>query len=170
MWNVIRTKEIFLPQSLRDHLSLLDLYSLSCPFSVSLFLSCAEIYIVVAIVQLLSRVWNLVTPWTTAHQAPLSFTISRSLLKSLSIESLMWYNHFILCYPHLLFFQSFPASGSFPMSQFFASSGQIVGASASVSVLPMNIQGWFHLGLTGLISLQAYIYIYAQSCPTLYSP
>ena len=153
MWNVIRTKEIFWPQSLRDHLSLLDLYSLSCPFSISLFRSCVEIYVVVAIVQLLSCVWSLVTPWTTAHQAPLSFTISRSLLKSLSIESLMWYNHLILCYPHLLFFQSFLASGSFPTSQLFASSGQIVGASASVSVLPMNIQGWFHLGLTGLISL-----------------
>ena len=49
--------------------------------------------------------------------------------------------------------QSFPASVSFPMSQFFASAGQSIGASASVSVLPMNIQGWFLLGLTGLISL-----------------
>ena len=50
--------------------------------------------------------------------------------------------------------QSFPASGSFPVSQFFASGGQSVGVSASVSVLPMNIQGWFPLGLTSLISLQ----------------
>ena len=49
--------------------------------------------------------------------------------------------------------QSFPASGSFPMSWCFASTGQSVGASASASVLPMNIQGWFPLGLTGLISL-----------------
>ena len=49
--------------------------------------------------------------------------------------------------------QSFPASGSFPMSQFFASGGQSIGASASASVLPMNIQDWFPLGLTGLISL-----------------
>ena len=48
---------------------------------------------------------------------------------------------------------SFPASGSFPMSQLFASYGQSVGVSASASVLPMNIQGWFLLGLTGLISL-----------------
>ena len=53
-------------------------------------------------------------------------------------------------YSHL---QSFPASGSFPMSQFFTSGGQNIGASASASVLPMNIQGWFPLGLTGLISL-----------------
>ena len=49
--------------------------------------------------------------------------------------------------------QSFPASGSFPVSQFFASGGQIIGASASV--LPMNIQDWFPLGLTGWISLQS---------------
>ena len=51
--------------------------------------------------------------------------------------------------------QSFPASGSFPMSQFFASSGQSIGLSASASVLPMNIQDWFPLGLTGWISLQS---------------
>ena len=51
--------------------------------------------------------------------------------------------------------QSFSASGSFQMSQFFTSCGQSVGASASASVLPMNIQDWFSLGLTGLISLQS---------------
>ena len=50
-------------------------------------------------------------------------------------------------------FQSFPTSGSFPMSQFFESGCQSIGASASASVLPMNIQDWFPLGLTGLISL-----------------
>ena len=61
---------------------------------------------------------------------------------------------------HLLFVPfscclwSFPDSGSFPVSQFFASGGQIIEASASASVLPMNIQSWFPLGLTGLISLQ----------------
>ena len=51
--------------------------------------------------------------------------------------------------------QFFPSSGSFPMNQFFISGGQIIGASASTSVLPMNIQGWFPLGLNGLISLQS---------------
>ena len=51
--------------------------------------------------------------------------------------------------------QSFPASGSFPMSQFFTSGGQSIGVSASVSVLPVNIQDWFPLRLTGLISLQS---------------
>ena len=51
--------------------------------------------------------------------------------------------------------QSFPASGSFPMSQFFPSGGQSIGVSASASVLPMNIQHWFPLGWTGWISLQS---------------
>ena len=51
--------------------------------------------------------------------------------------------------------QSFPASGSFQMSQFFTTGGQIIGVSASASVLPMNIQDWFPLELTGLISLQS---------------
>ena len=51
--------------------------------------------------------------------------------------------------------QSFPASGSFLISQLFASGGQSIGASTSASVPPMNIQGWFLLGLTGLISLQS---------------
>ena len=51
--------------------------------------------------------------------------------------------------------QSFPASGSFPVSRFFSSSGQSIGASASASVLPMNLQDWFPLEWTGLISLQS---------------
>ena len=51
--------------------------------------------------------------------------------------------------------QSSPASGSFPTSQLFASGGQSIGSSASASVLPMNIQDWFPVGLTGLISLQS---------------
>ena len=51
--------------------------------------------------------------------------------------------------------QSFPASGSFPVNQFLASGGQSIGVSASASILPMNIQNWFPLGLTNLISLQS---------------
>ena len=62
-------------------------------------------------------------------------------------------NHLILCHPLLLPPSIFSASGSFPVSQFFASSGQSIGASALSSVLPMNIQGWFPLGWTGLTSL-----------------
>ena len=55
--------------------------------------------------------------------------------------------------PFSICLQSFPASGSFPMSWLFTSGGQSIGASASASILPMNIQGWFPLRLTGLISL-----------------
>ena len=69
---------------------------------------------------------------------------------SMSIELVMSSNHLILSHPLLLLPSTFLASGSFPMSQLFASDGQNIGASASV--LPMNIQGWFPLGLTGLIS------------------
>ena len=57
--------------------------------------------------------------------------------------------------PFSSYLQSFQASGSFPMSQFFASGGQSSGVSASASVFLMNIQDWFSLGLTGLISLQS---------------
>ena len=57
--------------------------------------------------------------------------------------------------PFSSYLQSFPASGSFPMSQFFASGDQGIGVSASASVLPMNIHNWFPLGLTDLISLQS---------------
>ena len=63
-------------------------------------------------------------------------------------------SHLVLCHPSSSCPQSFPSSGSFPMSSFFASGGQSIGASASASILPMNIQGWFPLGWTDLISLQ----------------
>ena len=73
----------------------------------------------------------------------------------MSIQSVMPSNHHILCHPLLLLPSIFPASGSFPSNHFFASGGQSIGASASVSALPMNIQDLFPLGLTGLISLQS---------------
>ena len=100
-------------------------------------------------VQLLSHVQLFATPWTAAHQAFLSITNSQSLLKLTSMESVMPSNHLVLCHPLSSCLQSFPASGSFPMSQFFASGGQSSGVSASASVLPMNIQDWFPLGWTG---------------------
>ena len=101
----------------------------------------------------LSCVWLFVTPWIAARQASLSITNSRSLLKLMSVELVMPSNHLILCRPLLPRLQSFPASGSFPMSQFFASDGQSIGVSASASVLPMNIQDWFPLGWTGWVFL-----------------
>ena len=108
---------------------------------------------VVVVVQSLSCVQLIATSWTAAHQASLSFTVSWSWLKPMSIVSVMPSNHLILYRPFSSCLQSFPASGSFPMSQFFSSDGQSLDASASV--LPMNIQGWFPLGWTGCISLQS---------------
>ena len=70
-------------------------------------------------VQSLSRVWLFAMPWTVARQASLSVTNSRSLLKLMSIESVMPSNHLILCHPLLLPPSNFPALGSFPMSQLF---------------------------------------------------
>ena len=67
--------------------------------------------------------------------------------------SVMPSNHLILCHPFSSCLKSFPAWASFQMSQLFPSGGQSIGASASVSVLPMSIQGWFPLRLTGLISV-----------------
>ena len=104
---------------------------------------------------LLSPVWLFVTPWTAACLASLSFTISQSLLKLMSIESVMPSNHLILCHPLLLLPSIFPASGSFQMNQFFTSGGQSIGASATASFFPMNIQGQFPLGWTGWIALQS---------------
>ena len=88
-------------------------------------------------VQSLSRVRLFATPWTAARQASLSITNSRGLLKLTSIGSVMPSNHLISVVPFSCL-QSFPPSGSFPMSQFFTSGGQSIGASASASVLPMN--------------------------------
>ena len=71
---------------------------------------------------------------------------------------LSWWCHPTMLYTVIPFsscLQSFPASGSFQMSQFLASGGQSIGVSASASVLPMNIQDWIPLGLTGLFSLQS---------------
>ena len=94
------------------------------------------------------------TPWTAAGQASLCITNSRSLFKLMSIEWVMPSNHLILCYPLLLPPSIFSCIRVFS-NEFFASSGQSIGASASASVLPMNVQGWFHLGRTGWISLQS---------------
>ena len=109
----------------------------------------------VVLVQLLSHIQFFVIPWSTTLQAPLSSTVSCGLLKFMFIESMMLSNHFIFCYPFRLLSSILPRTGSFPKSQVFASGGQSIGASASASVPPMNIQGWFSLRLTSLISLQS---------------
>ena len=92
------------------------------------------------------------TPWTATCQASLSLTISRSSTKFMSIALVMPSSHLILWHSLPFCSQSFPASGTFPLSQLFTSSDQNTGASASASVLPVSFQGWFPLRLTGLIS------------------
>ena len=103
------------------------------------------------VVQFISHVWLFSTPRTSACQPILSFPVSWILLKPMSTESVMPSNPLILCCPFSSCPQSFPAPGSFPMSH-FTSGGQSIGASPSASILPVNIQGWFPLGLTGLIA------------------
>ena len=105
------------------------------------------------VVHLLSHVWLFSTPWTAACQGSLFITTPRACLNSCPF--CQWCHPPISssAVPFSSSLQSFPASGFFPMSQFFASVGQSIEPSAAASVLPMNVQGWFPLGLTGVISL-----------------
>ena len=107
------------------------------------------------LIQSLSHVWLLATPWTAACQVSLSFAISWSLLKLMPIESVIPSDHLMFCCPFHFLLSIFPHIRSFPMSWLFASGGQSIGASALASVLPVNIQGWFPSGLSGFISLQS---------------
>ena len=115
--------------------------------------------------QSLSRIWLFATPWTAAHQASLSIGNSRRLLKLMSIESVIPSNISSSVVPFSSHLQSFPASGSFPMSQLFTSGGQSIGVSASASVLPMNIQDWFPLGLPHQFSFFALSYFFCKGPP-----
>ena len=103
-------------------------------------------------VQSLSRVW-LCDPMECGMQASLSITNSQSLLRPMSIE---WCHPTISSsvIPFSSCLQSFPASRSFQMSQFFTSGGQRIGVSASASVLPMNTQDWSPLGWMDLLAVQ----------------
>ena len=115
----------------------------------------------IVVIQSSSRVQLFSTPWTTACQASLSLTISWSLLKFMSIASVMPSSHLIFWHPLLLLPSIFPSIRDFSNEsavcirwpQMFASGGQSIGASASASVLPMNIQCWYPFRWTGLISL-----------------
>ena len=113
------------------------------------------IIFVVVVVQSLSHIWLFCDPMNCSTTCSLSFTVSWHLLKLMSIGSMMWSNHIILCHPFPSCLQSFPPSGSFLISQLFKPGDQSIGTSASALVLPENMQGPFPLGLTGLISLQS---------------
>ena len=108
----------------------------------------------VSSVQLLSRVWLYATPWTTACQGSLSIPNTRSLQKLMSIDSVIPSTISSSVVPFSSCLQSFPASGSFQISQFFRSGGQSIGVSASTSVLPRKTQDWSFLGWTGWNTLQ----------------
>ena len=103
----------------------------------------------------LSHVLLFVTPWTAARQASLSITNSRSLLKLMSIESVMPPNHLIPCCPLLLPPSIFPSIRVFSNESVLCIRCQSIGTlvSALASALPMNIHDWFPLGWTGWISL-----------------
>ena len=107
----------------------------------------------VSSLQLLRHVWFFVTPCTAACQGSLPITNSWSLLKSMPVELAIPSNRPILYHPLSSHLESFPTSWSFLISPFLPSGGQSIGASASV--LPVNIQDWFSLRLTGWISLQS---------------
>ena len=102
----------------------------------------------------LSCVLLLVTPWTVAHQAPLSPSISQSLLRFMSIELVMLSNYLILSFPLLFLLSVFPIirESAFSMSQLFSSNGQSTGDSTLASIFPINTQDWYPLGWTDLIS------------------
>ena len=107
------------------------------------------------VVQLLSCVRLFATPWAAEHQASLSFTVSQSVLKLTSTESVMPSNHLVLCCPLLLPPSIFPSIRVFSNELALCIRCPSIAASASTSILPMNIQGWSPLGMTGLISLQS---------------
>ena len=108
-----------------------------------------------SLVQSLSPAWLFATPWTAACQASLSITSSQSPHNPCPLSQ--WCHPMISSsvVPFSSCPQSFPASGSFQMSQLFASGGQSIGVSASTSVLPMDMQDWSLLEWTGWISLQS---------------
>ena len=109
-------------------------------------------------VQPLSHVQLLATPWTAACEASLSFTNSQSLLKFISPELVMPSKHLILCRLLLFLPSIFPSIRVFSNElALFTSDDPRIGASASASVLPVNIQDWFPLGLTGLTSFKMFL-------------
>ena len=134
-------------------LTLLFYFSIIYPFIVQfLRYILPQISTNLTSVQSVSHVQLFETTWTATHRASVSITNSQSLLKLMSIVSVMPYNHLILCRP-LLPPSIFPSIRAFLMSQFFTSGGQNIGVSASDSILQVNIKDWFSLWWTGWISL-----------------
>ena len=128
--------------------------------SISGFISVLLVYLfslcqnLVYVVHLLSHIQLFATPWTTEHQVSLYFTISLSLLNSCPLSQWCCLTTSSSTAPFSFYLQSLPASGSFPVSWLFESGGKVLKLQLQHKS-SMNIQGWFPLGLTGLISLQS---------------
>ena len=121
-----------------------------CQLTLQRCVSVSALHCCCSVAKLCPTLWD---PMNCSTAASLSFTVSQSLLRLMSIDLVMPFSHLILCCPLLLLLSIFPASGALPMSQLFAWDGQSLRASASASVLPISIQGWFPLESTGLNSL-----------------
>ena len=129
-----------------------------CTFSLVYLERLAKVLVMVCCCSVAQLCLTLCDPMDCTCQASLFFTISRGVCSNSCPLSRC-------CHPAISSFvvlssscpQSFPASRSFPTSRLFALGGQSIGASASASVLPMYIQGWFPLGLTGLIMVENYL-------------
>ena len=122
-----------------------------CTFDVSQQHSCRTIHLWMTVVALLLCP-TLCNPMDCSILGSLSFTISQSLLKLMSTESVMPSNHLILCYSLLLLPSIFPSTRVFSSESALRIRWPKYGASTSAEVLAVSIQGWFPLGLTGLIS------------------
>ena len=135
------------------------MYVILLPLAITchLDISVAGIYLLIIClilaVQSLTHVQLFVIPWTKHARLPCS-SLSPGISSNSSPLSQWCFLSISSTAAHFSSWpQSFPASGSFPLGQLFSSGSQSIGASASASVLPVNIQGWFPLGLTGVISL-----------------
>ena len=150
VWNVSRNVKWKL-NFWRQHSKFSPVVSLKVSYlSILIFFICQF-----SSVQSLSHVRLIATPWITAHQASLSITNSRSLLRLMPIESVMPFIHLILYHPLLLLSPIPPSIRVFPTSQLFAWGGQSIGVSTSASILPMNTWDLSPSGWTGWISLQS---------------
>ena len=118
------------------------------------------------VVQLLGRVWLFVTLWTAAREAPLSFTLSQSFLTFMCIESVMLSNHPMLCCS-LLLRSIFPSIRVFFKESALPIRCPMYWKLMFSNSLPMHIQGWFPLGLAGLISLLSRGLSCIFSCTTI---
>ena len=145
---------------LSTHLSYLSTHLIYLSLSVylsylSIYIVYLPIYLLIVVVQSLTRVWLFVTSWTATHQASLSFTICWSLLKLMSIESMMPFKHLILCCPLPLLPSVFPSIRVFS-NELALCIRWPKNWSFSFSISPSSeYSEWSPLGVTGLISWQS---------------